>query len=101
MKIINGIVYAQKEVDILRVVSLKALDNKILLVSFNNNEERLYDASTLLAMPAFEPLKDDNVFKSCKVIDGIISWLDGEIDIATETVYQESIIYNKSDSIVF
>ena len=94
MKIIDGIVYAQKEVDIIKVVSVKALDNKILLISFNNNEERLFDFTDLLDMPAFEALKDDDIFKNCKIENGIITWLNGSIDIATDTVYEKSFDYN-------
>ena len=94
MKIIDGIVYAQKEVDIIKVLSVKALDNKILLISFNNNEERLFDFTDLLDMPAFEALKDDDIFKNCKIENGIITWLNGSIDIATDTVYEKSFDYN-------
>ncbi len=97
MKIINGIVYASKDVEILKVVNVKALDNKMLLISFNNDEERLYDASNLLTMPAFERLNDDNIFKSYKLENGIITWLDGEIDIATETLYAKSFSYSSME----
>ncbi len=95
MKIVNGIVYASTEVDILKIVDVKVLDNKMLLLEFNNNEQRLYDASVLLSMPVFEQLKDDNIFKSCKLENGIITWLNGEIDIATETIYAESFLYSR------
>lgn len=44
-------------------------------------------------MPAFEPLKNNCVFKSCQVIDGIVTWLNGKIDIAPETMYKDSFKY--------
>ena len=39
---------------------------------------------------AFEPLKDEEVLKNMSVFHGVITWMDGKIDIAPETVYQES-----------
>ncbi len=99
MKIINGIAYATTEVATLEAVRVKALDDYMLIVEFNNLEERLFDATTLFSMPAFVPLKDDAIFKNCRVIDGVVSWSDGDIDLAPETMYQESFPYQHIDAV--
>lgn len=67
------------------------------LVTFSNGEKRLFD-TTLLTGSAFEPLKDEEVLKNMSVFHGVITWMDGEIDIAPETVYQESYPYDSLKS---
>ena len=47
---------------------------------------------------AFEPLKDEEVLKNMSVFHGVITWMDGKIDIAPETVYQESYPYDSLKS---
>lgn len=46
----------------------------------------------------FEPLKNEEVLKNMSVFHGVITWMDGEIDIAPETVYQESYPYDSLKS---
>ncbi len=98
MKIIDGIVYAHKDVENIEVVSVKTLDDMMLLLTFNNEEERLFDASTLVTMEAFKPLLDSNIFNSCVVVDGIVTWDNGNIDIAPETMYTESYKYERLEA---
>lgn len=43
---------------------------------------------------AFESLKDDNVLRKFTLFHGVLTWNDGEIDIAPETVYAESYVYD-------
>ena len=93
MYIVNGIAYAGTPSDDLRVSAVKPLDDMMMIVTFSSGEKRLYDASQLLNYPAFQPLKDESVFKGASVEYGAIVWLDGEIDIAPETVYQNSYAY--------
>ncbi len=93
MKIINGIVYADTETEYLEVTSVSALDDMMLIVGFNNNQERLFDVSPLLNMPAFLRLKDIEIFKNPKIVDGIVTWCNGEIDIAPETILKDGFKY--------
>ncbi len=95
MRIVDGIAYAEEVMELLEVRSVKTLDDMMMIVLFNNGEERLFDATSLLSMPVFEVLKDEKVFKNCVVLDGIATWLDGEIDIAPESMYKGSFKYDR------
>jgi hypothetical protein len=49
----------------------------------------------LLSYPAFQPLRDENVFRAVQVDHGVVTWMDGEIDIAPETMYADSFAYDE------
>lgn len=93
MYIVDGIAYAASPADDILVRHVKPLDDLMMIVTFTSGEKRLYDATELLKYPAFQPLKDEKVFKSAYVEYGAIVWNDGEIDIAPETVYKNSYAY--------
>ena len=95
MFIKDGIAYAAAPMKEKRVLSVKPLDDKMMILTFASGEKRLYDATPLLDYPAFQPLNDDNVFKSAKVEHGVVVWLDGEIDIAPEAMYHDSYAYDE------
>ena len=86
----NGICYMGKMEYSIRVTDIKPLKNMKMLVTFSTGEKRLFDASRLTGS-AFEPIRDDKTFSSPLINHGVITWKDGEIDIAPETVYAESI----------
>lgn len=73
------------------VKSVVPQENDTLLLTFADGKKRLYDATPLLDCPAFQPLRDDSVFKAAKVERGVVVWLDGEIDIAPEHLYENSV----------
>lgn len=77
MRIINGVAYAKESVSQLEVVTVKSQDDWMMMVQFNNGEEQLFDATELFYIPAFQPLKQQEAFKQCKVEDGVVTWLDG------------------------
>lgn len=93
MYIVNGIAYAGVKTQETVVKAVKPLDDMMMIVTFGTGEKRLYDATQLLAFPAFQPLKDEKVFKNAKVQYGMVTWADGEIDIAPETMYENSYEY--------
>ena len=79
----------------LEVIDITDLDGSILLVTFNNGEKRLFDVTSLLNKgSAFTPLSEERIRKTAKVTFGFVSWLDGEIDVAPETMYVESFKYD-------
>lgn len=95
MYIVNGIAHAGTPMQEISVKAVKPLDDWMMIITFTSGEKRLYDATQLLAYPAFQPLKDEKVFRSAKVANGAVVWLDGEIDIAPETMYQNSYAYEE------
>ena len=95
MYILNGIAYAGTRAEDRQVVAVKPLDDWMLLLTFASGERRLYDASKLLSLPAFAPLKEETVFKNARVDHGVVTWADGEIDLAPETMYAESYAYDE------
>ena len=48
----------------------------------------------MLEGSAFKPLEDENVFNNPTLFHGVITWNNGEIDIAPETVYRDSYAYD-------
>ena len=92
---IDGIVYASEPVDDLSIAECRSVGDGILIVTFSTGETRLFDSTCLLDMPAFAPLADWTVLDAFVVEDGILTWLDGEIDIAPQAVYARSYEYNQ------
>lgn len=95
MYVLNGIAYAGTSLHDMQVADAKPLDDLMMLVTFASGERRLYDATELLQYPAFQVLKDEQVFKAAKVDHGVVTWMDGEIDIAPETMYANSYAYSE------
>ena len=93
MNISKCIVLADSTSSECKIIKAEALDGMILIVTFSNNEERLFDAS-LLKVEVFEPLKNYEIFNDFNVEYGTITWLNGSIDIAPEYVYQNSTQYS-------
>ena len=90
----DGICYADEWKERIKITDAKPLRGGMMLVTFSTGEQRLFD-TTLLQGSAFEPLKEEKIFNNPVIFHGVISWDDGKIDIAPETVYKESFAYNK------
>ena len=78
--------------DGIKVTDVKPLRGGMMLVTFSTGEKRLFD-TTLLQGSAFAPLTDEKIFSNPVLFHGVITWNNGEIDIAPETVYKESYAY--------
>lgn len=72
------------------VTSVVPLDNFVLLVGFSNGELRRFDMTPYLEIGVFQRLKNPGLFKLARVDYGAVTW-PGELDIAPETLYLESI----------
>lgn len=99
MYIIDGICYAGNREEDIRVKEALPLRGGMILVTFTSGEKRLFD-TTLLKGGAFEPLKDEEVFKKVSIFHGVMTWNNGEIDIAPETVYAKSLPYDDTNEII-
>ena len=95
MFIKDDICYAGEPAEDMEIIQAKPLEGGMLLVQFSTGEKRLFD-TTMLQGSAFEPLKEKAVFHNPQITHGFISWKDGEIDIAPETVYAESYPYTEA-----
>lgn len=73
----------------LAVKCVKAIDNYKLILTFENNEKRLFDMTPYLELGVFKTLKDENLFKTVKVSFDTIEWSNGA-DIDPETLYEDS-----------
>ena len=93
MYIRDGIVYGGEPAQPIKVEHVKILPDMIMLIQFNNGEQRVFDA-TLLEGPAFEPLLDEQVFSAPLIDHGVITWKNGEIDCAPEYMYKHSYEYS-------
>lgn len=92
---VNGICYAGKCVDGIRITAAKVLRGGMMLITFSTGEKRLFDPSVLKGS-AFTPLKGEAVLKDFSLFHGVLTWQNGEIDIAPETVYAESFAYDEA-----
>ena len=90
MYIKEDICYAGNAEMGVKILSAKAQADKKLLITFSTGEKRLFDPS-ILQGSAFSPLKDEEIALHPIVFRGILTWDEGNIDIAPETVYKESV----------
>ncbi len=91
---VNGIVYAGNFVDSIKVIDAKVTDHLMMLITFSTGEKRVFDAS-ILTGNAFEPLNDIDVFKNFKIVHGVITWLNEDIDCSPEYMYEHSYAYEE------
>lgn len=94
MYIKDDICYAGELTPDITVIDAKPLPGRMLLVTFSTGEKRLFDATILDGYPAFEALKDENIFNNITLFHGIITWDNRNIDIAPEFVYEKSYKYD-------
>ena len=73
----------------LAVKNVKAIENYLLLLKFENNEEKIFDLKPYLNIGKFKELKDEKLFKSVKISFDSIEW-DNCLDLDPELLYQES-----------
>lgn len=99
MFISNGIVYASERPENVQIIAVKPLDDMMMLLTFSTGEQRLFDASVLNG-PAFAPLTDEKIFKDCKIVDGVVTWMDEDIDCAPEYMYEHSYAYPSLKSVI-
>lgn len=89
----DGIAYAGEPIPEMRIESARVTGELTMLVTFATGETRVFDASYLLAQPVFKALGDQEVFSKFIIDHGVITWADGEIDLAPESMYEHSYAY--------
>jgi len=71
------------------VITVKPENNYKLLITFENNEKRLFDVKPFLDKGIFTELKSIDYFKKVKVSFGAIQW-PNEQDFSKDTLYKLS-----------
>lgn len=92
MYVIDDVCYAGEATEDIKVKSASVLRGGMLLITFSTGEQRLFD-TTLLTGSAFEPLKDEKILADYTIFHGVMTWMNGDIDIAPETMYADSYPY--------
>lgn len=96
MFVSDGIVYAGGSSSDIRVNSARVTGDGCMLITFSTGETRLFDSTELLDIPVYESLADESVLRSFSIDHGVLTWVDGEIDIAPEALYARSYAYEMS-----
>ncbi len=73
----------------IKVISVKPLQNYCLEVRFSNNEVRLFDVKPYLNKGIFTELQNENYFKQVTLQLDSIAWRNGQ-DFSPETLYLKS-----------
>jgi hypothetical protein len=76
-----------------RVKEVEAKDDYILILTFINNEKRVFDMKPYLGIGIFRELKSLDLFRKVKPFLGSIQWSNGQ-DLCPDTLYEESQPYN-------
>ena len=76
----------------LAVLDVKPLDDYKLLLTFENNEKRIFNLKPYMKKGLFKDLKDKNIFNSVKISFDTIEWAN-RLDICPEFLYKESEFY--------
>lgn len=76
---------------LLDVVKVRTESNHILILEFENGEERQFDMLPYLEKKPFVRLKDSPLFDQAYIAHGTVAW-PGNIDIAPDTLYSRSLL---------
>ena len=76
---------------LLDVVKVRTESNHVLILEFENGEERQFDMLPYLEQKPFARLKDSPLFSKAYIAHGTVVW-PGNIDIAPDTLYHRSLL---------
>ena len=72
-----------------QVKQVRPLANYQLELTFENGEQRIFDARPYLQKGVFVRLQDRAAFRAARVVAGSVEW-PGELDLSYDTLYLES-----------
>ena len=76
---------------LLSVAGCSVVGNSTLRVRFNSGDVRIVDISPLFEFPALKPLGNPEILRAFSIDHGILNWLDGELDIAPEWLFDHGV----------
>ena len=74
-----------------RVKKVEVVDDYKLIITFINNQIKIFDVKPYLNDKFWSRLSNYEIFKNVKVSGGSITWLDEEIDFCPDEVYEKSV----------
>ena len=73
-----------------KLVDVTAKPNYVLLLRYENGEQKIFDVKPYLDFGVFRELRDESVFHSVHISFDTITWSNGA-DIEPEELYEESV----------
>jgi len=73
-----------------KAVNVTPQDDYNLLVTFNNNEKRIFDVKPYLDFKPFVELKNPAIFSTVKTAGLSVEWVHGQ-DICPDELYHNSV----------
>ena len=74
------------------VTSAKSLNGYRLALTFNDGSQRVFDFEPLIEQyPVFSSLRDKSIFDHFDLDGWTVTWMNGDIDIAPEYLYENSV----------
>ena len=71
-------------------IGIKALESYKLLITFDNDEQRIFDVEPYLSDVFFAPLRNPSIFNSVKIGPISIEWAGG-IDMCPDELYYNGV----------
>jgi hypothetical protein len=71
------------------VIDVKPIKNNKLILTFENNEKRVFDVTPYLEIGIFKELKDPSMFRSVHISFDSIEWAN-KADLDPELLYEKS-----------
>ncbi len=72
-----------------RVIAVEPLPSFKLQLTFSNQEQKIFDVSSYLAIGIFAELSDPSIFNQVRAFNGSIIW-PNELDLDPDTLYLDS-----------
>lgn len=71
-------------------IEVKPLENYLLLISFSNGENKIFDVKPMISGTWFGELQDKSIFNTVKVSGNMVEWVNGQ-DICPDDLYYLSV----------
>lgn len=72
-----------------KIVDAVPMTNYDILLTFENNEKKIFNIKPYLNLGSFSELKNESIFNTVKVSFDTIEWING-VDIDPEELYEKS-----------
>lgn len=84
----DGIMYAGNPTPMTRIIYAEYAGDSCIRVAFSDGAVKVVDFSVGFEGTAFQPLKNREILKNFTVQRDTLTWLNDEIDVAPEYLYE-------------